>query len=119
MIRPRDMTQQEFADLLKGEGFTACCKAAVSLAERSDVSGVQFTRAAREAAQRAVKQAKDGCEIATAPLGPRNDRVLDRFCHNDQNDKQVFMFFVCGGIFFAKSFWLLGLGVRSNADSIR
>jgi hypothetical protein len=65
------MTQQELADLLKDEGFTACCKAAVSLAERSDVSGVQFTKAAREAAQMAVKQARGAGQ--TVPVIDRTE----------------------------------------------
>lgn len=50
-IRPRDMTQGAFAELLKGAGFEACSKAAVSLAERPKESGVQFTPEARKAAQ--------------------------------------------------------------------
>lgn len=50
-IRPRSMTQGEFAELLREHGFTACSKAAVSLAERSKESGVQFTPEARNVAR--------------------------------------------------------------------
>ena len=50
-LRPRGMSQGELAELLKGAGFTACSKAAVSLAERSKETGVQFTPEARKAAQ--------------------------------------------------------------------
>lgn len=50
-IRPRSMTQGEFAELLREHGFPACSKAAVSLAERSKESGVQFTPEARNVAQ--------------------------------------------------------------------
>ena len=50
-IRPRSMTQGEFAELLRAHGFVACSKAAVSLAERSKESGVQFTPEARNVAR--------------------------------------------------------------------
>ena len=50
-LRPREMTQGEFAELLREAGFTACSKAAVSLAERSKESGVQFTPEAKIAAR--------------------------------------------------------------------
>lgn len=50
-IRPRSMTQGEFAELLREHGFTACSKAAVSLAERPKESGVQFTPEARNVAR--------------------------------------------------------------------
>lgn len=50
-IRPRSMTQGEFAELLREHGFTACSKAAVSLAERQKESGVQFTPEARNVAR--------------------------------------------------------------------
>ena len=53
-IRPRSMTQGEFAEMLRENGFTACSKAAVSLAERSKESGVQFTPEARNVARRAL-----------------------------------------------------------------
>jgi len=50
-LRPRNMTQWEFAELLRGNGFPACSKAAVSLAERPKETGVQFTPEARKTAQ--------------------------------------------------------------------
>lgn len=84
MIRPRDMTQQELADLLKAEGFTACCKAAVSLAERPDVSGVQFTQEARKAAQRVVKQAREGVECGTGNPSP-----TERLEENRKNGRKT------------------------------
>lgn len=58
LLRPRDMTQEDFAQMLREAGFPACCKAAVSLAERSEATGVQFTQKARNAAQSRVKQAR-------------------------------------------------------------
>lgn len=51
-IRPSRMPQGEFAELLRENGFPACSKAAVSLAERPKETGVQFTPEARETAQR-------------------------------------------------------------------
>ena len=50
-LRPKHMTQGEFAELLREHGFVACSKAAVSLAERSKESGVQFTPEARNVAR--------------------------------------------------------------------
>ena len=40
-IRPIRMPQGEFAELLRRNGFPACSKAAVSLAERPKETGVQ------------------------------------------------------------------------------
>lgn len=54
-LRPRSMSQGAFAELLREHGFTACSKAAVSLAERPKESGVQFTPQARKAAQGLLK----------------------------------------------------------------
>lgn len=55
-LRPRNMSQQEFADMLRDHGFPACSKTAVSLAERSKESGVEFTAEARKAAQELLNQ---------------------------------------------------------------
>lgn len=57
-LRPRGMSQGELAELLRENGFTACSKAAVSLAERSKLSGVQFTPEARKAARSALKSTR-------------------------------------------------------------
>lgn len=57
-IRPSRMPQGEFAELLRKNGFPACSKAAVSLAERPNESGVQFTPQARETAQRLLNSAR-------------------------------------------------------------
>lgn len=54
-IRPRSMTQGELAELLRENGFPACSKAAVSLAERPKESGVQFTPEARNVARGLLK----------------------------------------------------------------
>lgn len=54
-IRPRSMTQGELAELLRENGFPACSKAAVSLAERPKESGVQFTPEARNVAHGLLK----------------------------------------------------------------
>lgn len=54
-LRPRNMSQQELADMLRANGFPACSKAAVSLAERSKESGVQFTPEARNVARGLLK----------------------------------------------------------------
>lgn len=56
MIRPRGMSQAALAALLRQQGFKACSKVAVSLAERPEESGVQFTPAARNAAQEALQR---------------------------------------------------------------
>lgn len=55
-LRPRNMTQDAFAAKLRGAGFPACSRAAVSLAERSKESGVEFTAEARKVAQELFKQ---------------------------------------------------------------
>jgi hypothetical protein len=52
------MTQAEFAAMLQREGFPACSKTAVSLAERSKETGVQFTPQARKAAQGLLKSTR-------------------------------------------------------------
>lgn len=57
-LRPRNMSQQEFADMLRDHGFPACSKAAVSLAERPKESGVQFTPEARNVAQGLLKSTR-------------------------------------------------------------
>ena len=57
-LRPRNMTQAELAEKLREAGFPACSKTAVSLAERSKESGVQFTPAARKAAQGLLNSAR-------------------------------------------------------------
>jgi len=72
-IRPRDMTQGAFAELLKGAGFGACSKAAVSLAERPEDSGVQFTREARKAAQELLKSTQEGTAERTSNACPYRD----------------------------------------------
>ena len=54
MIRPRDMSQGAFAELLREAGFESCSKAAVSLAERPKDTGVQFTPEAKRAARGAL-----------------------------------------------------------------
>ena len=54
-LRPRGMSQGELAELLREHGFSACSKAAVSLAERPKDSGVQFTPEARNAVRGALK----------------------------------------------------------------
>ena len=77
-IRPRDMTQGAFAELLKGAGFEACSKTAVSLAERPDVSGVQFTRAARETAQELLNLAREGKEECGQVARATENRVNGR-----------------------------------------
>jgi hypothetical protein len=46
-LRPRNVTQGDLAALLRDNGYKACTKAAVSLAERSEDTGVQFTQKAR------------------------------------------------------------------------
>ena len=51
-LRPSRMPQGEFAEMLRKNGFPACSKAAVSLAERPKETGVQFTPEARKTAQR-------------------------------------------------------------------
>ena len=68
-LRPRSMSQGELAELLKGAGFTACSKTAVSLAERSKETGVQFTPEARKAARNALKSTSEG-ETAGARCAP-------------------------------------------------
>lgn len=55
-LRPRNITQAAFAAKLREAGFPACSKAAVSLAERSKESGVEFTAEARKAAQELLNQ---------------------------------------------------------------
>ena len=50
-LRPKHMTQGDFAAMLRVAGFTACSKTAVSLAERPKESGVEFTAEARKIAQ--------------------------------------------------------------------
>lgn len=57
-LRPSRMPQGEFAELLRRNGFPACSKAAVSLAERPKETGVQFTPEARETAQRLLNSAR-------------------------------------------------------------
>jgi len=57
-LRPKHMTQGEFAAMLRESGFPACSKAAVSLAERSKETGVQFTPEARKAAQELFKSTR-------------------------------------------------------------
>lgn len=57
-LRPRSMTQGDFAALLRSHGFPACSKAAVSLAERPKESGVQFTTEARNVAQSLLKRSR-------------------------------------------------------------
>lgn len=57
-MRPRSMTQNDFAAMLRSHGFPACSKAAVSLAERPKDSGVQFTTEARNVAQSLLKRAR-------------------------------------------------------------
>lgn len=57
-LRPRNMTQAEFAAMLQREGFSACSKTAVSLAERPAESGVQFTPQARKVAQGLLKSTR-------------------------------------------------------------
>ena len=57
-IRPSRMPQGEFAEMLRRNGFPACSKAAVSLAERPKETGVQFTPEARETAQRLLNSAR-------------------------------------------------------------
>lgn len=55
-LRPRNITQAAFAAKLREAGFPACSKAAVSLAERSKESGVEFTAEARKTAQELLNQ---------------------------------------------------------------
>lgn len=55
-LRPKHITQDAFAAKLREAGFPACSKAAVSLAERSKESGVEFTAEARKAAQKLFNQ---------------------------------------------------------------
>ena len=50
-LRPKRMTQGEFAELLRENGFPACSKTAISLAERSKETGVGFTAEARNVAR--------------------------------------------------------------------
>ena len=57
-LRPRNMTQAEFAAMLQREGFSACTKTAVSLAERSRETGVEFTTEARKVAQGLLNSAR-------------------------------------------------------------
>ena len=57
-LRPRGMSQGELAELLREHGFTACSKAAVSLAERSKETGVGFTAEARNVAQSLLNPAR-------------------------------------------------------------
>lgn len=57
-LRPRSMTQGELAELLRENGFPACSKAAVSLAERPKESGVQFTPEARNVARGLLKSTR-------------------------------------------------------------
>lgn len=57
-LRPSRMPQGEFAELLRRNGFPACSKAAVSLAERPKETGVQFTPEARETAQGLLNSAR-------------------------------------------------------------
>lgn len=68
-IRPTRMSQGELAELLKGAGFTACSKTAVSLAERSKETGVQFTQEARKTVRIALKSTSEG-ETAGARCAP-------------------------------------------------
>lgn len=71
-LRPRDMTQAAFADLLRGAGFEACSKAAVSLAERPKDSGVQFTPEAKNAARALLNAATDTGNAGRASCRPEN-----------------------------------------------
>ena len=57
-LRPRHMTQGEFAELLRENGFPACSKTAISLAERSKDTGVGFTAEARNVAQGLLNSAR-------------------------------------------------------------
>ena len=57
-LRPRSMSQDALAALLREHGFTACSKTAVSLAERPKETGVQFTPEARKAAQRLLNSTR-------------------------------------------------------------
>ena len=50
-LRPKGMTTEQFSGLMKQHGFPACSRAAISLAERPNESGVQFTQRFRNAAQ--------------------------------------------------------------------
>lgn len=55
-LRPKHITQDAFAAKLREAGFPACSKAAVSLAERSKESGVEFTAEARKVAQKLLNR---------------------------------------------------------------
>lgn len=57
-LRPSRMPQGEFAEMLRKNGFPACSKAAVSLAERPKETGVQFTPEARKVAQGLLNSAR-------------------------------------------------------------
>ncbi len=70
-LRPRNMTQGKFAELLRGNGFPACSKTAVSLAERPRETGVQFTPEARKTAQELLKSASGALEVDVATSGRR------------------------------------------------
>lgn len=50
-LRPKGMTTEQFSGMMRKHGFPACSRAAISLAERPNESGVQFTQRFRNAAQ--------------------------------------------------------------------
>ena len=57
-LRPKHMTQGEFAALLRENGVPSCSKTAISLAERSKDTGVGFTAEARNVAQGLLNSAR-------------------------------------------------------------
>ena len=76
-IRPRGMSQGELAELLKANGFPACSKAAVSLAERPKESGVQFTPEARNVAQERFKSTGQAVRTENRTNGRKTTVWLD------------------------------------------
>ena len=73
-IRPKGMSQGEFAKLLREHGFPVCSSAAVSLAERSKESGVQFTPEARRVARGALKSMPDMADAVIGHYGKQENR---------------------------------------------
>ena len=77
-LRPRGMSQGEFAELLRGAGFPSCSKAAVSLAERPKESGVQFSAEARNAARELLNSTSDTPAVVSGRYGRQENRKNGR-----------------------------------------
>jgi hypothetical protein len=72
------MKQEDFSEMLRKNGFPACSKAAVSLAERPKETGVQFTPEARKTAQALLNSTPDGDKAVVAINDHRYGKVENR-----------------------------------------